>query len=252
MDLHSHILFGLDDGAQSPTQALEMIKQACENGIGKICATPHLPSADRENFHQNAKQILKQTEALIKGQNLNIQLYMGYETSLDYSLITDKNLSNYTLNQNGKHLLCELPFGTLLNLAEKLFYPLRLDGFVPILAHAERFISSGAEIQELGRMTDMGILLQVNAASLVGIAGHKTKKIAESLIKSDLAHLIASDAHDQKVRSYLTVSWAFSNCKRLVGEERTKELFETNPGLILEEHTQEEKALLAGIKKESF
>lgn len=252
MDLHSHILFGLDDGAKSPAQSLEMIKQACENGIGKICATPHLPWADRENFHQTAKQILKQTEAIIRDQNLNIHLYMGFETSLDYSLITDKNLSNYTLNQNGKHLLCELPFGTSLTLAEKLFYPLRLDGFVPILAHAERCITSESEIQDLKHLKDLGVLLQVNSASLVGIAGHKTKKIAECLIKSDLTHLVASDAHDQKVRSYLPVSLAYSHCSRLVGEEKTKDLFETNPGLILEDQAIEEKTLLAGIKKESF
>lgn len=229
-----------------------MAQQARENGICKICATPHLPLGDKENFFQDAKQILKQTETLIRGQNLNIQLYMGFEISLDYSFITDKNLNNYTLNQNGRHLLCELPFGTSLNLAEKLFYPLRLEGYIPILAHAERSISSESEIQDLKRLTDAGVLLQVNAASLVGIAGHKTKKIAESIIKSELAHLVASDAHDQKVRSYLPVSLAYSSSRRLVGEEKTKELFETNPGLILENQAIEEKTLLAGIKKESF
>ncbi|OGC74312.1 MAG: hypothetical protein A2145_04845 [candidate division Zixibacteria bacterium RBG_16_40_9] len=252
VDLHSHILWGIDDGAQSQKQSLEMAQQAWEYGIGKICATPHLPLENRENFFQKAKQILKETEGLIRGQNLNIQLYMGFEIALDYSLISDKNLSNYTLNQNGKHLLCELPFGTSLKLAEKLFYPLRLDGFIPILAHAERFISSESEIQDLKRLTDLGVLLQVNAASLVGIAGNKTKKIAEILIKSNLAHLVASDAHDQKVRSYLPVSLAYSYCGKLVGEEKTKELFETNPGLILGDQTIEEKTLLAGIKKESF
>ena len=133
IDLHSHILFGLDDGAQSKPQTLEMVQQAWKNGIQTICATPHLPLKDRDNFYQKAKLILKETEILTKAQNLNIQLYMGFEISLDYNLLTDKNLNNYTLNQNGKYLLCELSFGTSMNLAEKMFYPLRLDGFIPIL-----------------------------------------------------------------------------------------------------------------------
>ncbi|MGH7889939.1 MAG: CpsB/CapC family capsule biosynthesis tyrosine phosphatase, partial [Thermodesulfobacteriota bacterium] len=171
---------------------------------------------------------------------------------LDYSLMTDKNLSNYTLNQNGKHLLCELPFGTSLNLAEKLFYPLRLDGYIPILAHVERFISSESEIKELPKLVDLGVLLQVNAASLVGIAGNRTKKIAETLVNSNLVHLVASDAHDQKVRSYLPMALAYNTCRRLAGDEKTQELFEINPSLILEGKSLEERNLLAGIKKESF
>lgn len=252
VDLHSHILFGIDDGAKSSQQSLEMVKQAWENGIRAICATPHLPLQDRENFYQKAKLILKQTEILTKEQNLNIQLYMGFEISLEYSLITDKNLSNYTLNQNGKHLLCELPFGTSLKLAEKMFYPLRLDGYIPILAHVERFISSESEINELPKLIDLGVFLQVNAASLVGIAGNRTKKIAETLVNSNLVHLVASDAHDQRVRSYLPMALAYASCQRLVGEEKTQELFEINPSLILEGKTLEEKNQLAGIKKESF
>ena len=252
VDLHCHILPGIDDGSRSKEQSLEMARQAWENGVRTICATPHLPPSDRNNFFQRAKLILKETEILTKEQNLNIQLYMGFEISLDYSLITDKNLSNYTLNQNGKHLLCELPFGTSLKLAEKMFYPLRLDGYIPILAHVERFISSESEIKELPKLVDLGVLLQVNAASLVGIAGNRTKKIAETLVNSNLAHLVASDAHDQKVRSYLPMALAYDSCRRLVGEEKTQELFEINPALILEGKTLEEKEQLAGIKKESF
>jgi len=252
IDLHCHILPGIDDGSRSNEQSLEMAQQALENGIRTICATPHLPPNDRDNFYQKAKLILKETEILTKEQNLNIQLYMGFEISLDYSLMTDKNLSNYTLNQNGKHLLCELPFGTSLNLAEKMFYPLRLDGYIPILAHVERFISSESEIKELPKLIDLGVLLQVNAASLVGIAGNRTKKIAETLVNSNLVHLVASDAHDQKVRSYLPMALAYASCERLVGEEKTQELFEINPSLILEGKTLEERNLLAGIKKESF
>lgn len=252
IDLHSHILFGLDDGSQSKTQTLEMAQEAWKNGIRTICATPHLPQKDRENFFQKAKFALKETEILTKEQNLNIQLYMGFEISLDYNLLTDKNLNNYTLNQNGKYLLCELSFGTSMNLAEKMFYPLRLDGFIPILAHAERFISSESEIKELNKLVDLGVLLQVNAASLVGIAGNRTKKIAETLVNSNLVHVVASDAHDQKVRSYLPMALAYSSCSRLMGKEKTQELFETNPDLILQGKTLEERKPLAGIKKESF
>ena len=249
IDLHSHILFGLEDGSQSASQTKAMARQAWEGGVRKICATPHLPLCEKSKFVEKAKGRLAETQRLLSEEELGLELYLGYELSLDYSLLSEKELFRFTLNGNGKYLLCELPFGLSLNLAQKIFYQILLEGLIPIVAHVERSLSSVAELKVLEKLVEMGVLLQANAGSLVGQAGRKTKKLVENLLEADLVSVLASDAHDELARSYQTMSLAYLACSKTVGQKKALGLMEENPRLILEGRNLGESAVAAETKK---
>lgn len=243
IDIHSHILFGLDDGSQSLEQSVEMARQAKESGLEKLCATPHLPVTEREKFIGKAQRKLEEVKKALEPEKINLELYLGFEICLDYSIAWDKNVALFCVNQNNKYLLCELPFGQFPKFAEKIFYQLLLDGLVPILVHPERAIFSETQIEQLEKLVKMGVLLQLNAGSLIGEEGSKTRKLAEKLVQTGLVHLLASDAHNLTNRSYKVMPMAFLTTCKLCGMKKALDLVFYHPQLVLEGKGLEEKKL---------
>lgn len=200
LDLHSHILPGVDDGAASLEEALEIARAAVADGTRGIAATPHV----RGDYPTGAGQMhagVAELAAAIGAEGIPLQVYSGGEIALDRlgSLAPDE-LRRFGL-AGSRYVLLEFPYqGWPLDLGQRLF-ELEMLGLVPVLAHPERSAEVRAAPKRLAPLVDGGALVQVTAASVDGRLGSGTRATALELIQSGLAHLIASDAHTAAVRS---------------------------------------------------
>jgi protein-tyrosine phosphatase len=200
IDLHSHILPGLDDGVDSLTAAVELARTALADGVEVIAATPHVrddyPTAPAQMEHA-----LAETRAALDGEQLPLQLLPGGEIALDrLPQLAEDELRRFTLGGTSQALLLEFPYyGWPLSL-EEIVFDLRVRGFRPVLAHPERNPDVQAAPHRLEQAIGSGALVQLTAASLDGRLGRRTSATAFCLLELGYAHLIASDAHAPSVR----------------------------------------------------
>lgn len=196
LDIHCHILPGLDDGPATWGQSLEMAYIASEDGIRRIVATPHFIKG---SYEPSVKKVLFLTEELnkkIKREGLNLEILPGMEVYLEPDLPQMlKRGEILTLNNQKKYLLLEFPLDSIPSHSERVFYELRLQGIMPIIAHPERNQEVLQNPQKLLPLVEKGLLTQVTTSSLEGHFGSKCREVANLLLKHKLAHLIATDAH---------------------------------------------------------
>jgi protein-tyrosine phosphatase len=200
IDLHSHVLPGIDDGARTVDDSRELARRAAAEGITAIVATPHV----RTDYPTTADQMETGVAALradLAEQRIPVEILHGGEIDLDaMQLLSQNQLRRFTIAQSGRYLLVEFPYtGWPLALEQKLF-DLALNGIVPILAHPERNREVQADPRRLVPFVERGALVQVTAASVDGRIGQSSKKTAEWLIQAGHAHLLASDAHRPELR----------------------------------------------------
>jgi protein-tyrosine phosphatase len=197
IDLHSHVLPGLDDGAEDLEEAVAMCRAAAGDGIEVLAATPHV----RDDYPTTPLQMEQALAALRAAAGDSVRLVGGGEIDLAQLERPRDELARFALAGNPKYLLVETPYvGWPLDLPEKLFR-LQADGITPVLAHPER----NAEVQErpdlLEPIVAGGTLVQLTAASIDGRVGRRAQSCAATLLDRNLAHLVASDAHAPDVRA---------------------------------------------------
>ncbi len=193
VDLHSHVLPYVDDGARDHDEAVEMLRIAAQDGTQIIAATPHAADCQPQQIVEGVRQL----NGLAAAEGLAITVVTGSEVQLAADLI-DRYHNKQLVTLNGtSYLLLELPLqGEWSRFLRGVIYDLQVADALPILAHAERYPVIQAHPRLLSDLVTTGVLIQVNADSLLGRQGKSARKSAELLIRSHLAHIIASDAHD--------------------------------------------------------
>jgi protein-tyrosine phosphatase len=200
IDLHSHVLPGVDDGARTIEDSRELASKAASEGITAIAATPHV----RHDYPTTPDRMEAEVAALRRDfseQGIPVEILHGGELDLQaMRALSQDDLRRFTIAQNGRYLLVEFPYrGWPLDLEQTLF-DLALSGFAPILAHPERNAEVQAEPGRLSPFVDRGGLVQITAASLDGRIGRRSRQAAQELIEAGLAHILASDAHLPEIR----------------------------------------------------
>ncbi|MCK4590465.1 MAG: hypothetical protein KAT86_01825 [Candidatus Latescibacteria bacterium] len=229
IDIHCHLLPGVDDGPKEIEQSLVMIAQGVKDGISAIVATPHiLGPLDDDEFPELCQQKLEELRKRLDEQGVNLRLFLGSEIFFQFSLASICRRRLGTLAGNGKYPLIEFPLNSLPHRFEEELFRLQLSGFMPIIAHPERNMMLARDVKKLFELSRRGILFQVNARSLTG--GHRkaAKKVAERLVAEGAAQFVASDAHNSVSRP-LILSQARRAVEKLVGAETAEELFYLNP-----------------------
>ena len=201
IDLHSHILPGLDDGARSLEESVEIGRSAVADGISLVAATPHV----REDYPTEPAEMeraVEEVRAALAADGVPLELRPGAEIALDrLDHLDPDELRRFALAGNPEYLLVEFSYvGWPLDLADRLFR-LRVAGFTPVLAHPERNGDVQAQPERLASLVETGTLVQLTAASLDGRIGRASRATALRLIELELAHLIASDAHHPGLRA---------------------------------------------------
>ena len=200
IDFHSHIIHGIDDGSKSLDMSLEMLKIAEREGVEYICATPHFITEEYEIFGEDYIEKLDKLILASKEEKLNIKIISGLEIYMHPNLPKlYKEKKIWGIN-GSKYLLIELPMGQFPMYTEDIFYELMLLGASPILAHPERNLKIMKDHDLIINLIEQGVLMQMNAGSLIGDYGKDVKKTAEEFVKRNMIHILGSDGHNNTSR----------------------------------------------------
>ena len=232
IDVHCHLLPGIDDGAKDEAVSLAMLQRAESNSTTAIFATPHVIEGEwLPEWEEIVNSCTKlNTEAREAG--ISIPIYPGGEVAIHMDLLGRLTMpGSYCLN-GGRYMLVELPATQIPRYTDEFLFTLQARGITPILAHPERHSKIIAQPELLLSWVNRGILLQVNAPSLVGRMGAKVMETAEFLLMSRLVHLVGSDAHSAGTRNP-DLSVAKEKICSLMGEEYLQSVFYENPKKIL-------------------
>jgi protein-tyrosine phosphatase len=232
IDIHCHILPGVDDGAQDLEAAIAMGRMAEQDGTTTIICTPHF-DPEKPLSPAEVTERVRELGAAFREAEIGVELMPGAEIALHPELAQmAKEGLLPTLGGLGKHLLIELPFFGEANYAGQVFFQLQLAGFAPIISHPERSIMAAWKPDLIEGMKSRGVLLQVNASSLRGGEGRRVRNVGLRLVRQGLATLVASDSHETRRRVP-----ALTSCRRAVDRLGIPGLFEElttrNPGRLL-------------------
>lgn len=207
IDLHAHILPGVDDGARTLADAREMARVAAAEGVRAIAATPHV----RRDHPTSAEAMERGVETLredFRAEGIDVEVLPGGELDLEWIESLDPGeLRRYALG-GGRHLLLEVPYHGWPRGLEARIARLRQEGLAAVLAHPERNETVREQPEWLAGLRAEGALVQVTAASLDGRLGRRTQAAARRLVQLGLVDVLASDAHHPELRAYGLVAAA--------------------------------------------
>ncbi len=201
VDIHSHILPGIDDGPKKIEMSLDMIRRTCEEGTKDIVATPHFRRGCFETPYSEVKKIAKYFSELVKAEGLDINIHYGQEVYYSDRIIEDLEEGLIGTIDGSKYMLVEFPMRRIPSEAVDYMYELKLRGITPIIAHPERYSEVIKKPETLNPFIEEGCLFQLNAGSIRGFFGKDVKKAAETLIKNNIYSFIGSDAHNNSSRN---------------------------------------------------
>lgn len=197
IDIHSHILPKIDDGATDIATTIEMLKNAEKDGTLEIVATPHFCRGYGEAKFSEVKELVKGFNKVCKAEGIRINIHYGQEVYYSHNMIEDFKQGIIGTINDSRYMLFELPMGDKLEAdVFETLYELQIMGIVPILAHPERYKFIVDKPSVINRFIDEGVLFQVNAGSIKGSFGEKIKKTAEILLDHGIYNFIGSDAHN--------------------------------------------------------
>ena len=232
IDIHSHILPGVDDGAKTLEEALEMCKIAEADGITTIVATPHSMNGLYINQKETVCRKVDEFNSILKKEKIKINILPGLDLHFYPELLFHlKNGKILTLNNHGCYLIVEFP-EVISPHIESICFNLQIQGVVPIISHPERNYFFRKNPQLLQDFVDRGALVQVTAMSITGEFGIEAEKAVKNLLKKNLVHIIATDAHSIGKRPPL-LSPAVKVAAEIVGEEQAQRMVTTIPERII-------------------
>jgi protein-tyrosine phosphatase len=258
VDLHAHILPGLDDGPVAVEESLVMARMAARDGTGIIVATPHYQDMELEHKSSSIVPELADTlNAALRNDTFQrraptVRILTGMIHRLDMSLpdLVDSK-SAITLNRT-RFLLTEPPFTRLPSYVEEVIGRLITQRLVPVLAHPERNVVFQQNPKRLQDLVDEGVIVQVASGSLTGQNGEEARRAAEQYIRQGMAHVVSSEMHSQRAPRVPQLSDAFEIVTELVGYPEAIDIFETNPAMIIEGRSPQQERVAQPRLKQSW
>ncbi|MGX9133214.1 tyrosine-protein phosphatase [Rummeliibacillus sp. JY-2-4R] len=248
IDLHSHILFGVDDGPSSEEESIQMLEQAVKEGITGIVSTSH---AKQPQYHVDAIEVKNQLDKLqkeLEKRRIPLTLYQGHEIRLHERIIPGIVEEELLTLADSKYLLLELPSQNVPHYVFSVVNQLLSNNIIPIIAHPERNKGIAEKPELLAKLVCQGAMGQVTTGSLCGHFGRGVQKVALELLDANLVHTIGSDAHNLDNRPFL-----FNKCltyleKRGLGDyidillENNERVITNRDVILLEPETPKKKA----------
>lgn len=235
IDVHNHVLIGVDDGPQTRKEALALLKQASGSGITDIIATPHHKSPQHTTPSDTVMEKLQELHEIIEEEEVPIRVHPGQEIRINGEMLEELD-SGYDLTMNNtQYVLVELPFNDMPNYTERLFFDLQMKGYIPLIAHPERCKPIIRDPQKLYDLVEKGAISQVTATCVTGDLGENLQKTSLKMIENNLAHIVASDAHNAETRPF-ALKEAYEVITEELGEAYT-ERFKKNAEKLLNDES---------------
>lgn len=233
IDLHCHILPGLDDGPPTMDVALEMCRIAAADGVRTIVATPHMLNGMYEVTPEAVFRGVGDLSRALSEKGIRLDILPGSDVHVHAELPAMVERGEVlTVAGRGRHLMVELPQDVFPGELKDLLFRIQLKGITPLISHPERNVAIQQNPALLSDLIEGGSLTQITAGSLAGSFGAHVQKCALRLLQLNMIHVVASDAHNTARRSP-RLSEAFHVVKEEKGEGEAGLLFLERPGKIL-------------------
>ncbi len=232
IDMHCHILPGVDDGARNIVESLDMLKEAERVGFNNIIVTPHYFEGYYEVDEKRRIKVLDSLKAQMNFQKIAVSLYTGNEIYITENTMENiKSKKASTLN-NTPYVLIEFDLNTKPMNILNLIYKILKEKDIPILAHPERYKFIQDDPMIAYELVQNGVLMQCNYGSFVGYYGEKAKILAKKFLKSNMVHFLGTDAHRPKTL-YPMVPRVMKELNEFIGKAKVDEITDSNPRKVL-------------------
>jgi len=233
IDLHTHILPGVDDGVKTDEEAVAFARMAQEDGVKTLVATPHCKEGFYENDLDSVLAHVKRLRELLAAEKVQLNLLPGGEVHICPDLVERvRDGRAPTLGDNGKTILLELSLSQYPVELENLVFQLKLGGIEPLFAHPERIQYFEDDMTRYEALVSQGVIGQITTGSILGRFGNTAREFSEELLRKGLVHVLASDAHNLRGRPPL-LSEALEAMVPLVGELRAAAMVDSIPRALL-------------------
>ena len=235
IDVHNHILFGIDDGAKTLEDSIEIIKEAYKVGYKELILTPHFIEKSEYNCNNLGKITrFRSLQEYVKDFGIPVKLYLGNEVHIHDNIIENIEEGNIMTLNASKYLLLELPFRNRNYKVEEIIFELTRHDITPVIAHVERYRYMTE--YDVSKMIELGCLIQGNALSLIGKYGREAEENLKKYLKMNLIHVLASDAHNTK--AFKELKDIKKVVKKIVkNDDMVEDLFKLNPKKMIEDET---------------
>lgn len=232
IDLHCHILPGVDDGAENIEASITMAEQAVSQGITHILCTPHHNNGKYTNPKSEVISLVASLQAELDKRNLPLTVLEGQEVRITGDLIEDiRNDKILFTDLEDTYILIEFPTMEVPSYTEQVFFELLQMGKVPVIVHPERNAHFRKDPNNLIPFLEMGCLAQLTAPSYVGVFGKDIQKTAKIMVEHNLVQMVASDAHGVKKRSFYLKD-AYEFIRNDFGSDKVRQLKQVSRDLI--------------------
>jgi len=229
IDIHSHVIYGVDDGARTLEDSLALVRMAAESGTTDLVATPHA----NPTYPYHPELLRERLVQIGEASGGALRLYLGCDFYLSYDNIQDAiaHPLKYTINQKN-YLLVEFSEMLVFRNTGEIFERLQDAGMTPIITHPERNGLIRQRLEDLASWVENGAFVQITAQSLTGTFGRQAREFCGTLLDRRLVHFVASDAHDVERRPP-KLDGAYAWLKKQYGESYAETLCVSNPAAVL-------------------
>lgn len=235
IDLHSHLLPGIDDGAADLSVSLRMAEAFVADGVAIVACTPHILPGLYNNSAPQIRAATAQLQLSLNEAGIPLQLVAGADNHMVLDFVDQLRSGHLLTLANSRYVLVEPPHHVAPPRLEEFFFSLLVAGYVPILTHPERLTWIGASYGMFRRMVRAGVWVQVTAGSLSGIFGGTAQYWAERMLDEGCVHLLATDAHDLDRRAP-NLGHGYELAAKRVGSVEAEHLVATRPrGVLLDD-----------------
>lgn len=231
VDMHCHVLPGVDDGPEEISESLELLRAECRQGVRKIIVTPHFRRELFETSREEVRHAFARLGAEVRRQALPVDLYLGCEFHKQLEAVRFLNEDSAYRMAGSRYVLLEFSGIDSWEMLRKCTTELLRNGYYPIIAHAERYPAL-EELRHVRYLVDSGARIQVNAGSILGADGFRVRRYCKKLLKDDYIHFVGSDAHDLRRRAPLLGKCA-AYLEKKIGTSETRRILCENPEKII-------------------
>lgn len=232
IDLHCHLLPGIDDGAPDLATSINMAKVFAADGVGTVACTPHILPGLYHNSGPNIRLATTRLQQVLVEQGIPLQLVTGADNHIVPDFLAELRAGKLLSLADTRYILVEPPHHVAPPRLEELFFSLVAAGYVPILTHPERLTWISANYAAITRLVAAGTWIQITAGSLAGAFGRSARYWGERLLDEGRVHLLASDAHDL-VKRPPNLGRGRELAAKRVGDAEARNLVETRPRGVL-------------------